>query len=209
MGIQKQAPLPEIVAFKCIGATSLLLSGGVSKFIAVQSYAHKGDTASGSWRMPSQHWVWDSFSWEGQWGQMCWATRQFTYGRVSWLIQCGELPSHLISRYEYDCRFYRMLTVLILFHAEGIETIHFSAFTHIEFKWTSGTLHNQNRFHLYLYRRCKLKHHISRLVTQSNILVCFSSRQYVGKSWSCWARTRSTTTNGRWRSSARTASTKC
>ena len=103
---------------------------GTSKFIAVQSYAYKGDTASGSWRTPSQHWVWDSFSWEGQWGQMCWANRQFTYGRVSWLIQCWELPTHLISWYKYDCRFNRISTVLILFHVEGTETLFYCFYSY-------------------------------------------------------------------------------
>lgn len=38
--------------------------------------------------------------------------------------------------------------------------------------------------------------------------LCFRSHRYVGKSWSCWARTRSTTIRDRWWSSARTASTR-
>lgn len=40
-------------------------------------------------------------------------------------------------------------------------------------------------------------------------LVYFCSRLYVRRSWSCWDRTRSTTTSVRWPSSARTVSTKC
>lgn len=37
--------------------------------------------------------------------------------------------------------------------------------------------------------------------------LCVWSRQCAARSWSCWARTRLTTTSGRWPSSARTAST--
>lgn len=40
-------------------------------------------------------------------------------------------------------------------------------------------------------------------------IMCVCSRQYARRSWSCWARTRSTITSGRWRSWARTASTGC
>lgn len=110
-------------------------------------------------QMSSQHWVWESLSQKGHWGQTWWGIERIIYGDVIWLTRRRNSPPTRFS-------FHHNWEPVTLFH-------------HV----------------------CKEKFRV--------IALCFCSHRYVRKLWSCWARTRSTTIRERWRSSARTASTRC